>query len=68
MRYPIVIHKDPDSDYGVTVPDLPVASQAETPWRKPSKWRTKPLPGHIETLLMEELPIPELRPMQVHQG
>lgn len=23
MRYPIVIHKDPDSDYGVTVPDLP---------------------------------------------
>ena len=23
MRYPVVIHKDPDSDYGVTVPDLP---------------------------------------------
>jgi predicted RNase H-like HicB family nuclease len=23
MNYPIVIHKDPDSDYGVTVPDLP---------------------------------------------
>ena len=22
-RYPIVIDKDPDSDYGVTVPDLP---------------------------------------------
>jgi hypothetical protein len=21
MRYPIVVHKDPDSDYGVTVPD-----------------------------------------------
>ena len=23
MNYPIVIHKDADSDYGVTVPDLP---------------------------------------------
>ncbi|NQT88095.1 type II toxin-antitoxin system HicB family antitoxin [bacterium] len=23
MNYPIVIHKDEDSDYGVTVPDLP---------------------------------------------
>ena len=23
MNYPIVIHKDPDTDYGVTVPDLP---------------------------------------------
>ena len=23
MHYPIVIHKDPESDYGVTVPDLP---------------------------------------------
>lgn len=23
MRYLVVIHKDKDSDYGVTVPDLP---------------------------------------------
>lgn len=23
MRYPVVIHKDPGSDYGVTIPDLP---------------------------------------------
>ncbi|MBK8639836.1 MAG: type II toxin-antitoxin system HicB family antitoxin [Chromatiaceae bacterium] len=23
MRYPVVIHKDPDSDYSVTLPDLP---------------------------------------------
>ena len=23
MRYPIVIHQDPESSYGVTVPDLP---------------------------------------------
>jgi len=22
MRYPVVIHKDPESDYGVTGPDL----------------------------------------------
>ncbi|GAB4450983.1 MAG: hypothetical protein Fur0044_46430 [Anaerolineae bacterium] len=23
MRYPVVIHKDPQSDYGVSMPDLP---------------------------------------------
>lgn len=23
MRYPIIIHKDPESDFGITVPDLP---------------------------------------------
>ena len=23
MQYPIFIHKDPDSDFGVTIPDLP---------------------------------------------
>lgn len=23
MRYPVIIHKDEDSDYGVTVPDFP---------------------------------------------
>ena len=31
MRYPVVIHKDHNSDYGVTVPDLPGCfSAAET--------------------------------------
>ena len=23
MKYPIAVHKDPDSCYGVTVPDIP---------------------------------------------
>ena len=30
MRYPIVIHKDTDSDYGVIVPDLPGCFSAGT--------------------------------------
>ena len=29
MRYPVVIHKDPESCYGVTVPDLPGFFSAE---------------------------------------
>jgi len=28
MYFPIAIHKDPDSDYGVTVPDLPACFSA----------------------------------------
>lgn len=29
MQYPIFIHKDKDSDYGVIVPDLPGCFSAE---------------------------------------
>lgn len=29
MRYPVVVHKDPESDYGVTVPDLPGCFSAD---------------------------------------
>ncbi|MCB0185038.1 MAG: type II toxin-antitoxin system HicB family antitoxin [Caldilineaceae bacterium] len=28
MRYPVVIHKDEESDYGVSLPDLPGCSSA----------------------------------------
>ncbi len=30
MNYPVVIHKDKNSDYGVTVPDLPGCFSAGT--------------------------------------
>lgn len=30
MRFPVVIHKDTDSDYGVTIPDLPGCFSAGT--------------------------------------
>ena len=41
MRYPIVVHKDGNSSYGVTVPTCPGASRAATPWTTPSTWRER---------------------------
>ena len=67
MRYPIVIHKDPDNDYGVTVPDLPGCFSAGDTLDEAIEMAHEAITGHIETMLMEGLPIPELRPIQVHQ-
>ena len=68
MRYPIVIHKDPDSDYGVTVPDLPGCFSAGDTMDEAVEMAHEAITGHIETLLMVGLPIPELRSLQEHQA
>ena len=45
MNYPVVIHKDADSDYGVTVPDLPGCFPRPERWTMllPMLWRPLPL-------------------------
>ena len=66
MRYPIVIHKDPDSDYGVTVPDLPGCFSAGDTMDDAVDMAREAIIGHIETLLMDNQPIPDKRPLEVH--
>ena len=67
MRYPIVIHKDPDSDYGVTVPDLPGCFSGGDTLDEAVAMAYEAITGHLETMLIEGLPIPELRSLQEHQ-
>ena len=68
MRYPIVIHKDPGSDYGVTVPDLPGCfSAGETPEDALAQ-AAEAIECHIEGLLLDGDPIPEPKNIRVHQG
>ena len=66
MRYPIVIHKDPDSDYGVTVPDLPGCFSAGDTMGDAIDMAREAIIGHIETLLMDGQPIPDQRPLEFH--
>ena len=66
MRYPIVIHKDPDSDYGVTVPDLPGCFSAGSTMDEAIEMARESIIGHIETLLMDAQPIPDKSPLEVH--
>jgi predicted RNase H-like HicB family nuclease len=60
MRYPVVIHKDIDSDYGVTVPDLPGCFSAGETLDEALVEVAEAIEAHIEGLLIdgEMVPIP----------
>ena len=67
MRYPIVIHKDEDSSYGVTVPDLPGCFSGGDTLDDAFGMAREAIVGHIETLLLDGQSVPAKRPMQEHQ-
>ena len=66
MRYPIVIHKDPDSDYGVTVPDLPGCFSGGDTMEEAIEMAHEAITGHIGTLLMDGQMVPEKMPLESH--
>ena len=68
MRYPIVIHKDEGSSYGVTVPDLPGCFSGGATLEETLDLTREVIEGHVETLLLDGQPIPELQSMQFHQA
>ena len=53
MKYPVVIHKDPNSDYGVTVPDLPGCFSAGTTVEEALENAQEAVLTHIEGLMMD---------------
>jgi predicted RNase H-like HicB family nuclease len=67
MRYPVVIHKDSDSDYGVTVPDLPGCFSAGDTLDDALIQAEEAIECHIEGLLLDEEPLPLPQPIEAHQ-
>lgn len=67
-HYPIVIHKDPDSAYGVTVPDLPGCFTIEDTLEDALKQARKAIEFHMECLLLDGDPIPEPKNIADHQN
>ncbi len=59
MRYPIVIHKEKRSDFGVTVPDLPGCFSAGSTIDEALAMARQAIELHIEGLVEEGLSIPE---------
>jgi predicted RNase H-like HicB family nuclease len=53
MRYPVVIHKDADSDYGVSVPDLPGCFSAGESVEEAIACVTEAIECHTEGTLMQ---------------
>ena len=66
MQYPVVIHKDPESCYGVTVPDLPGCFSAGDTLDEALAQATEGIECHIEGLLMDGEDIPLPQPMEIH--
>ncbi len=58
MRFPVVIHKDPDSDYGVTVPDLPGCFSAGETVDEALSEVVEAIETHLEGMLLDSEPIP----------
>jgi predicted RNase H-like HicB family nuclease len=61
MRFPIVIHKDTASDYGVTVPDLPGCFSAGSTMDEAFSNAVEAIECHVEGLLQdgESIPTPK---------
>lgn len=67
MKFPIVIHKDPETDYSVTIPDLPGCFSAGTTIEEAINMAHEAAVCHIEGLLLDEEPIPTIAHIEKHQ-
>ena len=63
MRYPIVIHKDEGSSYGVAAPGLPGCFSGGNTLDDAVNMTREDIVGNIETLLMDGQLIPEQTPI-----
>ena len=66
MQYPIFIHKDPESDFGVTIPDLPGCFSAGNTIENAIKNTHEAIECHLEGLLIDGEPIPLAQPIEKH--
>lgn len=68
MHYAIVIHRDPGSAYGVTVPDLPGCFSAGDTLEEAIESAREAIALHLEELLLAGEPIPERRSIEGHRA
>lgn len=59
LHYPVVLHKDRTSDFGVTVPDLPGCFSAGSSVDEALALAKEAIELHLEGLIDDGLPIPE---------
>jgi len=67
VHYPIVIHKDDDSDYGVTVPDLPGCFSAGSTLDEALAMAKEAIELHVEGLIEEGEAVPEPTALEEHR-
>ena len=68
MRWPIIIDKDDNSDFGVTVPDLPGCFSAGTSFEDAVDQAKEAIELHLEAMLEDGEDIPMPSEMSIHHG
>jgi predicted RNase H-like HicB family nuclease len=68
MRYPVVVHKDVNSDYGVTVPDLPGCFSAGETLDEALEEVVEAIEAHLEGMLIDAEPVPAPQSIEHHQN
>lgn len=66
MQYPIFIHKDKTSDFGVIVPDLPGCFSAGSSIEEAIENAKEAIECHIEGLLLDDEAIPFKKTIETH--
>ena len=66
MQYPIFIHKDEKSDYGVIIPDLSGCYSAGDTVEEAISNAREAIECHLEGLLKDSEPIPIGKPLEEH--
>ena len=67
MKLPIAVFKDPKSDFGVIVPDLPGCFSAGDSYEDAIENAKEAIECHIEGMLKDEEAIPNPKKIDVHQ-
>ncbi len=68
MIYPVAIHNDARSDYGVSVPDLPGCFSAGETVEEALKNAVEAIECHVEGLLVDGEPVPPSQPIEQHKS
>ena len=67
MMYPVVIHKERGTDFGVSVPDLPGCFSAGETMQKALEAAREAIAAHIEGILIDEERVPAPESIDAHQ-
>ena len=66
MKFPVVLHKDADSDYGVTVPDVPGCFTAGATVSEALESVQEALALHLEGLIADDQNLPQAQEVDIH--
>ncbi len=66
MKFPVVLHKDADSEYGVTVPEVPGCFSAGETMAEALDNVREALALHFEGLVADGDPLPRASEVDVH--